>query len=36
MKYKDLEDEWTRHWYQFILDNLDKHNLPLESNSSII
>ena len=24
MKYKDLEDEWTQHWFQFILDNLDK------------
>ena len=24
MKYKDLEEEWTRHWFQFILDNLDK------------
>ena len=24
MKYKDLEEEWTRQWFQFILDNLDK------------
>ena len=24
MKYKDLEEEWTQQWFQFILDNLDK------------
>ena len=24
MKYKDLEDEWSQQWFQFILDNSDK------------
>ena len=24
MKYSDLESEWSRHWFQFILDNPDK------------
>ena len=24
MKYKDLENEWSQYWFQFILDNLDK------------
>jgi len=24
MKYKDLENEWLRKWFQFILDNPDK------------
>ena len=24
MKYNDLENEWSRHWFQFIKDNPDK------------
>ena len=24
MKYKDLENEWSQYWFQFILDNPDK------------
>ena len=24
MKYSDLKDEWALHWYQFILNNIDK------------
>ena len=24
MKYKDLKNEWSNHWFQFILDNPDK------------
>ena len=24
MKYKDLENEWSQHWFQFIKNNLDK------------
>jgi len=24
MKYRDIENEWLREWFQFILDNPDK------------
>ena len=37
MKYRDIENEWLRKWFQFILDNPDKdwHWFYLSENPNV-